>query len=162
MYFTYGLAVDTLRPKPRRIDRMSALLPGLRHTLTMTVDERLLVPAVFPDAPLFRAMPPVFATAFMVGLMELACVEALSAHLPAHQRTVGTHVDVSHCAATPLGLTVSADVVLEEVHGRRLWFRVAARDEVEVIGEGRHQRAIVDADRFLASVRRKAPPLPVV
>lgn len=135
---------------------MTALVPGLRHTLTMTVDDRLLVPAVFPDQPAFRAMPPVFATAFLVGFVELACVEALAPHLPAHQRTVGTHMDISHGAATPAGMRVSAEVTLEAVEGRRLWFHVLARDAVEVIGEGRHQRAIIDLDRFLARVGAKA------
>ncbi len=134
------------------------LSPGLRHSLAITVDERLIVPAVLPASAAFRAMPPVFATAFMVGLMELACVEALRSRLPPHQCTVGTHVDVSHCAATPMGMTVTADVTLESVEGRRLWFRVAARDDVEIIGEGRHQRAIVDLDRFMAGVARKVRP----
>jgi len=128
---------------------------GLRHTLTMTVDGRVLVPAVFPSDPLFRAMPPVFATAFLIGFLERACIEALAPHLPAHQRTVGTHMDVSHIAATPAGLRVSAEVTLEAVEGRRLWFHVLARDAVEVIGEGRHQRMVVDLDRFLAHARRK-------
>ncbi len=132
------------------------LLPGLRHALTITVDDRLVVPAVFPASALFRTMPPVFATAFMIGLMELACAEAVQPHLLPYQRTVGTHVDVSHRAPTPVGLAVTAEAVLEAVEGWRLWFRVAARDETELIGEGRHQRAIVDLDRFVAGVARKA------
>ncbi len=135
---------------------MTALVPGLRHTLTVPVDDALIVPAVFPAWPSFGAMPPVFATAFMIGLMELACVEALQAHLPPTQCTVGTHVDVSHCAATPAGMRVTAEVTLEAVEGRKLWFHVAARDQAEQIGEGRHQRAIVDRARFMASVARKA------
>jgi fluoroacetyl-CoA thioesterase len=135
---------------------VSGLAPGLRHSLTVTVDDRLVVPAVFPGRAGFGAMPPVFATAFMVGLMELACVEALAAHLAPGQITVGTHVDVSHCAATPAGMTVTATVTLEAIAGRRLWFHVAARDAAELIGEGRHQRAIVERTRFLAGVARKA------
>lgn len=128
---------------------------GLRHTASMLVDERVLVPAVFPEDPLFRAMPPVFATAFLVGFLERACIEALAPHLPAHLRTVGTHMDVSHAAATPAGLRVTAEVTLEAVEGWRLWFHVLARDAAEVIGEGRHQRAIVDPERLLARARRK-------
>ena len=135
---------------------MSALVPGLTHTLTVTVDDTLIVPAVFPAAASFGAMPPVFATAFMIGLMERACVEALAAHLGPEQATVGTHVDVSHCAATPRGMTVTAEVTLEAVEGRTLWFRVVARDQAGVIGEGRHQRAIIDRARFMANVARKA------
>jgi len=128
---------------------------GLSHTLTMVVDERVLVPAVFPDDPLLQAMPPVLATAFLVGLLERACIAALAPHLPVHLRTVGTHMDVSHAAATPAGLRVSAEVTLEAVDGRRLWFHVLARDAAGIIGEGRHQRAIVDPERFLAQARRR-------
>ena len=114
------------------------------------------VPAVFPAWTSFGGMPPVLATAFMIGLMELACVEALQAHLAPGERTVGTHVDVSHCAATPAGMTVTAAVTLEAVAGRKLWFHVAAHDQAELIGEGRHQRAIVDRARFMTSAARKA------
>ena len=135
---------------------MTTLVPGLRHTLAITVDDTLIVPAVFPAWPSFGAMPPVFATAFMIGLMELACVEALQAHLGPEQLTVGTHVDVSHCAATPAGMTVTAEVTLEAVDGRKLWFHVAARDQTDLIGEGRHQRAIIERARFMTSVARKA------
>ena len=135
---------------------MTSLAPGLRHALAVTVDDTLIVPAVFPAWPSFEAMPPVFATAFMIGLMELACVEALRAHLGPHQCTVGTHVDVSHCAATPAGMRVTAEVTLERVEGRKLWFHVAARDDADLIGEGRHQRAIIDRERFMTGVARKA------
>jgi len=135
---------------------MSTLVPGLRHTLTITVDDTLIVPAVFPAWPSFGAMPPVFATAFMIGLMELACVEALQACLKPEELSVGTHVDVSHCAATPAGMTVTAEVTLEAVEGRKLWFHVVARDPAGVIGEGRHQRAIIERTRFMTGVARKA------
>jgi fluoroacetyl-CoA thioesterase len=135
---------------------MTTLVPGLRHRLAVTVDDRLIVPAVFPAWPSFGAMPPVFATAFMIGLMELACVEALQAHLAPDELTLGTHVDVSHCAATPAGMTVTAEVTLEAVKGRRLWFHVAARDQADLIGEGRHQRAIIDRARFMTGLARKA------
>ena len=122
---------------------------GLRHTLTLPVNERMLVPAVFPDSPSFQAMPPVLATAFLVALIERASLEAVLPFLGPDQRTVGTHVDISHKAATPVGLTVTAEIELERVDGRILWFKVAARDPVDVISEGRHQRAIVDLPRFL-------------
>ena len=135
---------------------MTTPVPGLRHTLAITVDDTLIVPAVFPAWPSFGAMPPVFATAFMIGLMELACVEALQAHLEPEDLTVGTHVDVSHCAATPPGMTVTAEVTLEAVAARKLWFHVVARDQAGVIGEGRHQRAIIERARFMTSVARKA------
>lgn len=136
---------------------LEASLPvGLSHSYTMTVDERMIVPAVFPKLDIFQTMPAVFATAFMVGLMELACIDALHKHLASHQRTVGTHVDISHCAATPLGQQVTAEVTLEKVKRRLLWFDVVVRDEVEIIGEGSHQRAIVELHSFMDAVSRKA------
>jgi fluoroacetyl-CoA thioesterase len=133
-----------------------ATLPiGLRHSMTLAVDESLTVPSI-ACAFDFRDMPPVFATAFMVAFIEATCIEALKPHLAAHQRTVGTHVDVSHIAATPVGMRVTADVELIAVEGRRLRFKVECRDDSEVIGAGFHDRAIIDAARFLARVEAKA------
>ncbi len=134
----------------------AALAPGLRHRLAIAIDERLTVPGVFPDDPQFAAMPPVFATAYMVGFMEMACIDALRGRLGPDQFTVGTHVDVSHCAATPVGFTVTAEVELEAIEGRRLWFKVRAHDGADLIGEGRHQRAIVDRGRFDMMLARKS------
>ena len=134
----------------------ATLVPGLHHRTTIVVGERLTVPGVFPDDPQFAAMPPVFATAYMVGFMEMACIEALRGRLDPGQFTVGTHIDVSHCAATPLGFSVTADVELEVVDGRRLWFKVRAHDGADLIGEGRHQRAVVERTRFDALLARKS------
>ncbi|MCT2580423.1 MULTISPECIES: thioesterase family protein [unclassified Mesorhizobium] len=104
----------------------------------------------------FADMPPVFATAFMVGFIEWACVEALRPFLSSHERTVGTHVDVSHVAATPVGMTVTADVELVAVQGRKLRFKVSCSDENGLIGEGFHERAVVDHDKFMARVLAKS------
>ncbi|WP_206522109.1 MULTISPECIES: thioesterase family protein [unclassified Mesorhizobium] len=104
----------------------------------------------------FADMPPVFATAFMVGFIEWACVEALRPFLSSHERTVGTHVDVSHVAATPVGMTVTADVELVAVQGRKLRFKVSCSDENGLIGEGFHERAVVDYDKFMARVLAKS------
>lgn len=134
---------------------LDELRPGLRHTQTITVNEALTVPAVSAAFTGFANMPAVFATAFMVGLVEWASIEALRPYLATHQRTVGTHVDMSHTAATPVGMQVTAEVELIAVEGRRLRFRVECRDEAEVIGGGFHERAIVDSGKFLERVRRK-------
>lgn len=130
---------------------------GLRHTQQLVVDRSLTVPAVSLAFTGFGDMPPVFATAFMVGFVEWTCVEALRDHLAAGQKTVGTHIDVSHVAATPVGMTVTAEVELVEVDGRTLRFRVSCRDEAGLIGEGFHERAIVDHDRFMQRVNAKSP-----
>ena len=129
---------------------------GLRHRETLAVDESLTVPQVSPAFAGFRDMPPVLATAYMVGFVEATCIEALKPYLGAGQRTVGTHVDMSHSAATPVGMQVTAEVELVEVEGRTLRFRVLCRDEAEVIGEGFHHRAIIEAAKFIARVQGKA------
>ena len=131
------------------------LQPGLRHTQTLLVDAGLTVPAVSPAFTGFTDMPPVFATAFLVGFVEWTCVEALRPYLPAGARTVGVHVDLSHIAATPVGMQVSAEVELIAVQGRQLRFRVLCRDDADLICEGHHERALVDFERFMARMQSK-------
>jgi fluoroacetyl-CoA thioesterase len=131
------------------------LKPGLRHAQTLRVDQSLTVPAVSPHFA-FGDMPPVFATAFMVGFVEWACIEALRPFLDPNERTVGTHIDVSHVAATPVGLTVTAEVELVSVEGRKLRFKVACRDDSGPIGEGFHERAIIHLEKFMARVSARA------
>src|SRR6185503_14938820 len=131
------------------------LRPGLRFSQSIPVDESLTVPAVSRRFTGFADMPPVFATAFMVGFMEWTCIEALRPYLAPGEHTVGTHVDMSHMAATPAGLTVTAEVELIAVEGRKLRFRVALRDEREPIGEGFHERSIIRTESFLRRVKAK-------
>lgn len=90
----------------------------------------------------------VFATPEMIRWMERAAVAAVDGLLPDGYRTVGIHVDVRHLAATPLGMTVRVRAELQEVEGRKLTFRVEAFDDVEKVGEGTHQRMIVDLAKF--------------
>ena len=131
------------------------LKPGLVFSQTLRVDESLLVPAVSRHFTGFADMPPVFATAFMVGFIEWACIEAIRPYLLEGEHSVGTHVDVSHLAATPAGLYVTAEVRLSAVEGRKLAFAVACRDEREVIGQGHHERAIIRVASFVDRVRAK-------
>lgn len=98
---------------------------------------------------------PVYATPAMVGLMEQAAVRALEGCLPDEQTTVGTRIEISHLAATPLGDTVWAEAVLLEVNGRHLTFAVTAHDSQETIGEGRHERIVVGRARFMERVATK-------
>jgi fluoroacetyl-CoA thioesterase len=100
-------------------------------------------------------MPPVFATAQMIALVEWTCVALLAPYLAPHQRTVGTRVEMTHTAATPVGMPVTADVELIEIDGRRLRFKASCRDAAEAIGEGFHERALIDHDRFAARRARK-------
>ena len=98
----------------------------------------------------------VLATPVMIGLIEEAALEAVEAALPAGMQSLGTHLDVSHIAATPIGMKVTARAELLEVDRRQLVFRVEARDEKELIGEGRHTRVVVTEDRFVKRVGEKA------
>lgn len=134
-----------------------SLSPGIEHEFAFRVPESKTVPNLYPESEEFQAMPQVFATGFFVGLIEWACIRAVNPHLdwPAEQ-TVGTHVDVSHEAATPPGLEASVRVRLMGVEGRRLSFEVEASDGVDIIGRGRHERAVIDAQRFENNVARKS------
>jgi fluoroacetyl-CoA thioesterase len=102
-------------------------------------------------------MPPVFATAQMIAFVEWACVHALAPYLAPHQRTVGTRVEMTHTAATPVGMRVIAEIELVEIDDRRLRFRAICRDEVETIGEGFHERTVIDHARFIERLGRKRP-----
>ena len=128
---------------------------GLRHSETLTVTEALSVPAQARHFDFATEMPPVFATAQMIAFVEWTCVHALAPYLSPDQRTVGTRVDMTHTAATPIGMTVTAEVELVEIKDRTLRFRVACRDEKDPIGEGFHERTVVDHARFMARLARK-------
>lgn len=133
----------------------TTLAPGLEHTFSFLVSKEKTVPYVYPESDLFREMPEVFATAFMVGFMEWACMEALRPYLEEGERTLGTMINVTHQAATPPGMNVTARVKCLEVDGKRTRWEVEVRDEVEVIGKGTHERFTVDGEKFAARVAVK-------
>ena len=133
-----------------------SLKAGLRHRFSYTVPMNKTVPFTYPEAPEIASMPKVFATGFMIVLMEWACVQLITPHLDAGEGSLGTHVDVSHLAATPPGFTVTVDVECVKVDGRKLEFHVRAHDGVDLIGEGRHERAVVAWEKFNARVAQKA------
>ena len=99
----------------------------------------------------------VLSTPSLVALLETAACEAIASRLPPDQTTVGVRLDVRHLAATPPGVDVRAHAELIEVDGRRLVFRVEAFDPQDKIGEGTHERALVDPRRLLARVNAKRP-----
>ena len=130
---------------------------GLTHTFRYRVPAEKTVPALYPEASEFQVMPRVFATGFLVGLLEWTCIQAVNPHLDwPREQSVGTRVDVTHAAPTPPGKEVTVEVELTAVDGRRLVFRVAARDDAAVICEGTHERFVIDAEKFNA---RLAPRL---
>jgi fluoroacetyl-CoA thioesterase len=134
---------------------MSDLHVGLRHSETMVVEPRHTVPEVEQAWQGFVDMPPVFATAMMVGFMEQTCIEALRPFLEPHQHSVGTHVDMNHVAATPVGMKITAEIELIGMEGRALHFKVSCFDNAGLIGEGTHKRAIIDVPRFLDRLKQK-------
>ena len=132
------------------------LRPGLEGVFRYRVPEDKTVPDIYPDAPDFQLMPRVLATGYMVALVEWACIELIKPHLDwPREMTLGTHVNLSHTAATPPGLTVEVATELTAVEGRKLVFAIRAHDGVDRIGEGRHERHVIDAARFTAKLAAK-------
>ena len=133
-----------------------SLKAGLKHSFSYTVPAGKTVPHLYEGSPELAEMPEVFATGFMVGLMEWTCVQLLRPHLDSGEGSLGVHIDVSHKAATPVGFTITVDAECIEVRGPRAKFAVRAHDGIDEIGSGIHERFIVSWDRFNKSVAAKA------
>ncbi|MFD0987278.1 thioesterase family protein [Methyloligella solikamskensis] len=131
------------------------LIPGLQVQFSYKIPDTKTVPQLYPEAEEFQAMPEVFATGFMVGLMEWTCLKLISPHLDEGEGSLGTHINVSHQSATPPGLTVTVDAECIEVRGPRLKFHVRAHDGIGVIGEGEHERFVVTWERFDRGMQKK-------
>jgi fluoroacetyl-CoA thioesterase len=134
----------------------ATLQPGIKARFSYQIPLEKTVPHVYREAAEFQEMPQVFATGFMIALIEWTCVKALEPHLDEGEGSVGVHVDVSHDAATPVGFEVTVDVECTEVSGRKVWFEVRAHDGADLIGEGYHQRFIVEWERFNKRMADKA------
>ena len=133
-----------------------SLVVGIRYQHTFKVPTSKTVPALYPEAEEFLAMPEVFATGFLVGFLEWACIKAINPHLDfPEEQTVGTHLNVSHQAATPVGLTVTANVELIMIEGRKLTFKVEANDGVDLISRGTHERFIINKEKFNTKLAAK-------
>jgi fluoroacetyl-CoA thioesterase len=132
------------------------LKPGIAHEFRFRISTSKTVPALYPEADEFQAMPEVLATGYMVGFIEWACIQAINPHLNwPEEQSVGTHIDVSHLAATPPGLELAAQVRLLEVDRRRLLFEVEVHDGVDLISRGKHERFIIDKAKFDAKMKEK-------
>jgi len=126
-----------------------SLKTGIEYSFSFTITKSKLVPSLYPESDEFQEMPNVFATGYMVGLIEWTCIQAINPHLHwPEEQTVGTHIDVSHVAATPEGLTVTVIVKLVKVDGRRLIFDVEAHDNIDLITRGKHERFIINKEKF--------------
>ncbi len=125
------------------------LKAGITYQFSYTIPENKTVPHLLPESPEFNVMPRVLATGFMVGLFEWACIRAINPYIDwSREQTVGIHVNFSHIAATPPGLTLNINVKLEKVDGRKLTFSIVADDGVDKISEGTHERFIINAEKF--------------
>ena len=135
----------------------NTLKPGIKYSHTFTVPKSKTVPALYPESEEFVIMPEVFATGYLVGSLEWACIKAINPHLDwPKEQTVGTNIDVSHEAATPPGLTVTAKVELIAVEGKKLTFLVEAHDGVDLISKGRHERFIINRQKFDERIKVKS------
>jgi len=123
--------------------------PGLTGTAEIVVGTRDTAPHVG------SGKIGVLATPIMVNLMEAAALQAVEKLMPPGHQTVGTHLDVKHFAATPVGLRVIAHAELVKVEGRTLTFRIRAEDEHEPIGEGVHERLVINVERFDVRMQKK-------
>ena len=125
------------------------IVPGLRGSVSLTVGDEHTAPSIG------SGKVRVLATPVMINLIEAAALAAVEHLLEAGYQSLGTHLDVRHIAATPVGMRVSAHAEVTRVEGRTVIFRVEARDERELIGDGTHDRVVVNVAKFDQRVQRK-------
>jgi fluoroacetyl-CoA thioesterase len=133
-----------------------SLQPGMTFEFSYGITPERTVPHLYPDIEEATRMPEVFATGYMVGLMEFACIKFINPHIDwPRQQTVGVHINVSHTAATPPGMTVTVKGRLDAIDGRKLSFSLEAYDDRDLISSGSHDRFVIDAEKFNVSVEKK-------
>jgi len=125
------------------------LSPGLIGKVELVVGDEHTAPSIG------SGKVRVLATPVMINLIEAAALAAIEHLLPAGYQSLGTHLDVRHLAATPVGMKVTATAEVTRVDGRTVFFRVNARDEIDLIGDGSHERVVVNVAKFDLRVQRK-------
>ena len=128
---------------------LSKLTPGLKGTAQITVGEEQTAPRVG------SGRVRVLATPVMINMMEAAALDAIENLLPHGHQSLGTHLDVGHYAATPVGMTLRATAEVTKIEGRNVTFRVEAFDDRERVGDGTHTRVVVNVGRFDARIQKK-------
>lgn len=132
------------------------LKPGFTFEFTYEVPENKTVPHLFPEFLEGNEMPKVLATGFMIGLFEFTCIKAINPFINwPEEQTVGIHVNVSHMAATPPGMTLTVKGVVTEIKGKKLSFSIEAFDGIDKISQGTHDRFIINADAFNKALEKK-------
>ena len=133
-----------------------SLKVGIKYQHKFTVPKSKTVPNLYPESEEFKIMPEVFATGYLVGFLEWACILAIKPHLDwPNEQSVGTHINVSHEAATPVGHEVTASVELIKIEGKKLTFNVDARDLKDIIYKGTHERFVINKEKFELKVNEK-------
>src|SRR5258706_11339847 len=128
---------------------LTVLREGLAGTAAIVVGEEHTAPSIG------SGKVRVLATPVMINLFEAAALDAVERRLPPGYQSLGTHLDVRHLAATPVGMKVRATAVVESVFNRTVVFRGEARDEIDLIGDGKHERGIVNVAKFYLRVQKK-------
>ena len=128
---------------------LSKLRPGLRGEASLIVGEEHTAPRIGSGAI------HVLATPVMINVIEAAALAAVERLLPAGHQSLGTVLNVRHIAATPVAMRVTATAIVQRVEGRTIYFTVEARDERELIGDGTHERVVVNVEKFDQRVKRK-------
>jgi fluoroacetyl-CoA thioesterase len=123
--------------------------PGLTGSVEIVVGEEHTAPSIG------SGKVRVLATPVMINLIEAAALAAIEHLLPAGYQSLGTRLDVRHIAATPVGMKARATAAVTKVEGRTVTFRVEAHDEKELIGDGTHERVVVNVAKFDQRVQRK-------
>ncbi len=129
---------------------MDAVKAGLKGRVDLTVGDAHTAPSVGSGAI------HVLGTPVIINLMEAAALDATEHLMPKGHQSLGIHVDISHVAATPIGMKVHATAEVTAVEGNRIRFRVEAHDEAGMIGKGTHERVVVNMERFDKRVQKKA------
>ncbi len=128
---------------------MKELETGIKNSGELTVTEEMTADAWGSGGQ------PVFATPAMIALMENTAWKSVEPFMKEGQTTVGTHIDVKHLSASPLGAHITCESELVEIDRRRLVFKVSASDDAGPIGGGTHERFIIDAEKFMAATEAK-------
>jgi predicted thioesterase len=131
------------------MDLGAALTPGLTGRTELVVREEHTAPRVG------SGLVHVLATPVMINLFEGAALDALDKHLPPGYQSLGTVLNVRHIAATPVGMKVFAEARIVRIEGRTVFLEVTATDEKELIGDGTHERVVVNVEKFSQRVKRK-------
>ena len=128
---------------------LSPIAPGHAGTAELVVGDEHTAPRVG------SGMVHVLATPVMINLIEAAALDAIEGRLPAGTQSLGTVLNVRHIAATPVGMRARARVEVVKVDGRTVHFKVEVHDEKDLIGDGTHERVVVNVEKFAERVKRK-------